>query len=239
MAPRRRIPGVHPSLVPGAMLRPGGGWPGGIPGGRLFRTWGGVTTAAAPPGRLGSIRLHQDDAVPLPSGAQGSDVYPYDETDTWGANLPPGAGVQTVPPTIGLPTPPTAPAYDAYQPTTAPFGKTDPASALKWSNPSTFASVPINASTSITAPVLSLNYQRNALIVQNNSTATSPDVAATFYVGFNAQPSVGISLTLPPGVGIAFDIICPRDSIYVLFAGNSGATSVVQGVVVQGTYAPL
>jgi hypothetical protein len=99
--------------------------------------------------------------------------------------------------------------------------------------------VPIIASTPINVPVLSLNDQRNGLLIQNNSTATSPDVAATFYIGFNAQPQAGLAVAvLPNGGGVLFDIICPRDAIYVLVFGNTGASSVVQGAVVQGTYSP-
>jgi hypothetical protein len=116
-----------------------------------------------------------------------------------------------------------------------PFG----ISIIKWRNPTTMQSVPILGNTPNNTPVLSLNMARNALIIQNNSTATSPDVPPTFYVGFNAQPQVGLSLAVIPLSGILFDIITPRDSIYVLVAGGVGVSVVTQGVVVQGTYAPL
>jgi hypothetical protein len=97
------------------------------------------------------------------------------------------------------------------------------------------------ATTPQQTPVLSLNMQRNALIIQNNSTATAPDTAPTFYIGFNAQPQIGLNLAVAPGVGILLDIICPRDSVYVTIGPfvNGGGTVVVQGAIVQGTYAPI
>lgn len=226
---RRRI---HPLLLAGLQQA------------RMFRTAGGVVAPGpARPGfrGLGSVRLHQNAAdFPMPTGAPGSDLYPYEEINPpWGANVP-GSGSVADTSVLGAQQPVTVPGLDVggYMPVPAPFGQTDPRSPMRWTNPTTFSAVPINASTSVVNPVLSLNYQRNGLIIQNNSTATSPDVAATFYVGFNAQPQANLSLTLAPGIGVSFDIICPRDSVYVLFAGNTGATSVVAGVVIQGTYAP-
>ena len=201
---------------------------------------GGVR--ATPLGSLGSVRLHQNAAdFPTGTGGPGSEVYPYEEIGRpWGANVPPGGSVADTTVLGAQDTSLTVPdvSQGGYMPVPAPFGNVDPRSPLRWTNPTTFSTVPVNASTNVQAPVLSLNYQRNALIVQNNSTATSPDVAATFYVGFNAQPAVGFGLTLAAGVGVSFDIICPRDSVYVLFAGNTGATSVVAGIVIQGTFAP-
>jgi hypothetical protein len=227
---RRRI---HPLLLGQSAFS-------GIPGAQMFRTAGG----AVRPGYagLGSVRLHQNSAdFPMPTGAPGSDLYPYEERNPpWGANVPGGGGAGDMPPAVDLTQPGTLPSLQdgGYLPVPAPFGPTDPRSPLRWTNPTTFAAVPINSSTSTTMPVLSLNYQRNGLIIQNNSTATAPDTTATFYVGFNAQPQIGFALTLTAGIGVSFDIICPRDSIYVLFAGNTGATSVVAGVIIQGTYAP-
>ena len=85
-----------------------------------------------------------------------------------------------------------------------------------------------------------MNFQRNMLVIQNNSTATAPDTTPVFYIGFNAPvSSAGFGLALAAGIGITFDIICPRDSIFVLQAGGGGASLVVAGVVVQGTYAPV
>lgn len=130
-----------------------------------------------------------------------------------------------------------SPTETGYMPMSAPFGESDRA----WSNPTTFASVPINASTNTQTPILAQNYQRNALIIQNGSLATvAGDVAPTLYVGFNAQPQVGGALALPPGVGVVFDIICPRDAIFIAFGPftNTGGSVVIQGVVLTGTYSP-
>lgn len=172
---------------------------------------------------------------PGPNGGPGAEMI-YDETELWGTNGPAGASAITAPTDPSTPQPPPVDTIQQFDPgISIPFG----VSIIKWRNPSTFQSVPILPSTPSNVPVLSLNMQRNALIVQNNSTATSPDVAPNFYIGFNAQPQQGLALTLAPGAGILFDIICPRDAIYVLIAGGTGASQIIQGAVVQGTYAPI
>lgn len=169
---------------------------------------------------------------PMPDGTSGPGMV-YDEASIWGTNNPGGQVVAPIDPSA-------ATIQDQgpqiFNPgISLPFG----VSIIPWRNPTTFQSVPILASTPINVPVLSLNMRRNALTIQNNSTATSPDIPPTFWIGFNAQPQVGLALGLAPGAGILFDIITPRDAIYVLVAGGVGASVVVQGVVVQGTYAPL
>jgi hypothetical protein len=157
----------------------------------------------------------------------------YSEDQMWGTstNAPPVAPVDpSVAAAAAMPGP-----TQMDPGISIPFG----VSIIKWRNPTTMQSVPILASTPANQPVLSLNMSRNALIVQNNSTATSPDIPPTFYIGFNAQPQVGVSLAIPPLSGIVFDIITPRDAVYVLITGGVGASQVVQGAVLQGTYAPL
>jgi hypothetical protein len=182
----------------------------------------------------GSNASEQGGRVPpLPNGEPGNPLYPYDEKAIWGTG---GAGDQVtapVDPSTGVFSDPGPQVFDPG--ISLPFG----ISIIPWRNPTTFQSVPILASTPITTPVLSLNMQRNGLVIQNNSTATSPDIPATFWIGFNAQPQIGNSLSLAPGAGLLFDIICPRDSIFILPAGAVGASAVTQGVVVQGTYAPI
>jgi hypothetical protein len=117
-----------------------------------------------------------------------------------------------------------------------PFGESN----NRWQNPTTFQLVPIIAGTPSNTPVLSLNLKRNLLVIQNNSSATGAgNTAPTFYIGFNSQAQVGLSLALLPGsTGVLFDIICPRDSVYVTIAGGVGVFTVA-GVVGQGTYSPL
>lgn len=169
-------------------------------------------------------------------GTNGADpvfLSPYDETQMWGTNDPMGMVGAPIDPSVAMPPDQGPQVFDPG--ISIPFG----VSIIPWRNPSTFQSVPILAATPINVPVLSLNMARNSLIVQNNSTATAPDIAPTFYIGFNAQPQVGLALALTPGAGILFDIITPRDAVYVLVAGGVGASVVVAGVVVQGTYAPI
>jgi hypothetical protein len=173
---------------------------------------------------------------PAPDGSPGSFVYPYGERPpTFGQDGP--TGVSSPPilntPDTPAPAPPVNPGSGGDG-LSIPYGS----STVPWQNPTTVQSVPILATTPSNTPVLSLNMKRNLLIIQNNSSAGSGNTAPNFYVGFNAQPQIGLSLTLTPGAGILFDIICPRDSIYITVAGGAG-TFTVAGVVVQGTYAPL
>ena len=184
-------------------------------------------------GSLGTADRHT--AFPGPNGTPGNLFQgDYDEHGAWGT-ADSGSGAVTYPVDPSAPMVP-APGPETYDPgISIPFG----ISIIKWRNPTTMQSVPILVSTPVNTPVLSLNMQRNALLIQNNSTATSPDVPPTFYVGFNSQPQVGLSLAVPPLTGIFFDIITPRDAIYILQAGGAGASQLVQGVVLQGTYAPI
>lgn len=192
---------------------------------RPQRAWSGL-------GGLGGRTADRDGAdFPASDGTPGP--MNYDEKFIWGTSDSAG---QVIPPTDPSTAVSASQGPQVFDPgISLPFG----ISIIKWRNPTTMQSVPILASTSVTSPVLSLNMARNSLLIQNNSTATAPDVAPTFWIGFNAQPQAGLSVGLAPGAGLLFDIITPRDSIYVLSAGGVGASVVVQGVVVQGTYAPL
>ena len=97
-------------------------------------------------------------------------------------------------------------------------------------------SVPIGSTTPSTAALVGANEQRALLILQNNSTATSPDSAPTFFFGFGTQPKIGYDLALPPGVGIVLDVRVPSDAIYVAFGPftNGGGTALIQGVCKEG-----
>jgi hypothetical protein len=173
------------------------------------------------------------DNFPDPLGTPGNPVWPYGEqskiwgeTETVGAPLDPS--VRVAPPSPGG----AAGTGDGH---TAPFGRSD----TQWKNPTTFQTVPILSTTPTATPVLSLNLQRNAVLVQNGSTATAPDTAPILYIGFNAQPIIGFSLAVyPNGGAILLDIISPRDSIYVAFGPfvNGGATAVLRGSITQGTF---
>lgn len=174
------------------------------------------------------------DQYPAPDGSPGSFVYPYGERKPV---LGEGAdGGVSAPPILGLPgVGSSAPAGGATGGISTPYGE----SGLPWSNPTTFQLVPILATTPANIPVLSLNLKRNMLLIQNNSSASGTgNTAPTFYIAFNAQAQVGVSLALlPGGNGILFDIICPRDSVYLTIAGGAG-TYTVSGCVGQGTYSP-
>lgn len=172
--------------------------------------------------------------MPGASGAVGALLPFYSEDSVWNPpGIANGGGAGTVAQSTAATSDPSA---TGYLPASGPFGESDRA----WTNPTTFATVPINAATNTQVPVLTQNYQRNALIIQNGSLATAPDVAPTLYVNFNAQPQVGSALALPPGVGIAWDVITPRDSIYIAFGPfvNTGNTVMIQGAVIGGTYSP-
>lgn len=211
-------PKIHPLLMAQRMRR------------RAFTGLGG------PAARSGGT----DGAFPSPDGSPGSLVWPYGErSPIFGDSGPAGSGPLSVtnPPIIDAPVP--APPVDTG--TTAdglsiPYG----ASVVPWQNPTTLQSIPIVAATPANIPVLSLNLKRNLLLIQNNSIATGAgNTAPTFYIGFNSQAQVGLSLALlPGGAGVLYDIICPRDSVYVTIAGGVGVFTVA-GVVQQGTYAPL
>lgn len=114
----------------------------------------------------------------------------------------------------------------------APFGDGDSG----WQNPTTTHSVPLNEQTGAVTAVLTQNNKRNLLVIQNNSSATLPDIAPTFYIGFGQLAQIGQGLGLAPGVGIVLDIVCPRDAIYMVIgpAVNNNGTVVVQGVAVEG-----
>jgi hypothetical protein len=203
-------------------------------------------TIASGPGPLGPAPIGRvfrrrpalgsfGDTPPNQSGAQGALIAPYDEGDIWNPSNTVGSAAAVGLATSASPTP--NPAQTGFLPQSAPYGQSD----RPWSNPTTFATVPINASTNTRVPVLSQNSMRNALIIQNGSLATvSGDVAPTLYVNFNAQPQIGSALALPPGVGIAWDIVTPRDSIYIAFGPftNTGGSVVIQGAVIGGTYVP-
>jgi hypothetical protein len=127
-------------------------------------------------------------------------------------------------------------AADGSVPLQAPFGF----GGSLWQNPCTTHSIPISANSGGVLAILTQNLKRNLLIIQNNSTATSPDAAPTFYISFGQLAQQGQGLGLPPGVGIVLDIICPRDAVYLSIGPSidTGGSVVTQGVVVEGGLSP-
>ena len=184
---------------------------------------------------FGAISRNSGSYAPLPSGAPNLFSPNYGEQQIWGTDNENDTVTAPIDPGTPVDMPDGPQLFDPG--ISIPFG----VSIIPWRNPTTMQSVPINASTPVTTPVLSLNMARNSLVIQNNSTATAPDTTPIFWIGFNAQPQVGLSLGLVAGAGLLFDIITPRDSIFILIGAfvDGGGTTVVQGVVVQGTYAPI
>jgi hypothetical protein len=102
--------------------------------------------------------------------------------------------------------------------------------------------VPINASTSGATPIVTTNYKRNFILIQNNSTATTPDTTPIFYVTFDSplQGAAGLALAVPALSGIVLDAVVPSNAIYITLGtySNGGGTANVAGVLIQGTMLP-
>lgn len=219
---------------------------------RVFRVPGlqvrGMNPGSTPPAMVNApvkVRQHfgpglagYANNMPTGSGTPGNPLWMYSENVQYD---PPGGGPGQqslqIPPMVGE-IPPAPSARQRSMPST-PYGQSE----REWINPTTYSTIPINASINPNAPALTLNYKRNSLIIQNTSTATAVgDTAPTLYIGFNAQPQELGSLALPPGLGFYWSASdCPpRDTIFVLFGTfvNVGISVVISGCIVQGTYVP-
>lgn len=208
-----------------------------------LRVRGVSAPGMAPPGQRNMPVMVRDRLAglsgnfPGPNGGPGSEIWPYGEDGQWGDGSQGGGMVPQTPPQVGAPPPALTP--DQQAAVSVPFGQ----SARPWTNPTTYAGFPLVQATGVIQNVLTMNPQRNSLIIQNTSTATAPDVAPTLYVGFNNQPGLSTgALALPPGLGFYWSASdCPpRDNIFVVFLGgsNTGGTVVINGCVIQGTYIP-
>lgn len=163
-------------------------------------------------------------AVPFGDGGPGNPFYPYDERlpEFNPANM--GTGGSAVQ-SYGAPMP---------APVSGPSGNQTILSAM--------ATIPINAATVNTVPLVNTNANRNFLLVQNNSTATNPDTTPVFYITFDspAQGTFGTQLAIPTGFGILWDSVVPVNAIFITqgpFA-NGGGTTIVAGCLVQGIAVP-
>lgn len=187
-----------------------------------------------PAARRGDKRVY-----PSPLGTPGSFIFPYNENKAWGET---GAAVGPPPPAvIPIPSPtPGAPPTDVTipNPNSMPWSGTDKG----WQNPTTFAAVPISVATAgATLTIFTANAKRNFLLVQNNCiSGGTGDVTPIFFINFNQAALSNLSLALPAGQGIAFDVICPRDSVTLLMGTftNTSGLMIFGGVAIQGTYAP-
>lgn len=97
------------------------------------------------------------------------------------------------------------------------------------------ATIPIGPGTVPTRALVTQNIKRKSILMQNNSTATSPDVAPTFYFNFGAQAQIGIGIGLAPGVGLVLDQNVQADALYLTIGPsvNTGSSVVIQGAVLE------
>jgi hypothetical protein len=104
-----------------------------------------------------------------------------------------------------------------------------------YQNPNRSATIPITPTTSPVNALCTANPKRTSILMQNNSTATSPDVAPTMYFNFGAQAQVGIGIGLQPGVGLVLDNNVQADALYITLGPsvNGNGTVVVQGAVLE------
>lgn len=108
-------------------------------------------------------------------------------------------------------------------------------SATGYQNPNRSATIPIGPQTKSNIALVGINPKRVSILMQNNSTAVSPDAAPTMYFNFGAQAQVGIGIGLAPGVGLVLDNNVQADALYVTFGPqiNTDGTVVVQGAVLE------
>jgi hypothetical protein len=97
------------------------------------------------------------------------------------------------------------------------------------------ATIPIGPSTKSNLALVGLNEKRTSILLQNNSTAVSPDSAPTMYFNFGAQAIVGNGIGLAPGVGLVLDNNVQADALYVTLGPmvNTGSSVVIQGAVLE------
>jgi len=96
------------------------------------------------------------------------------------------------------------------------------------------STIPITAQTS--GMILAQNSRRRLLIIQNNSTATSPDTAPVIWFNFGQVAIPGRCAGLQPGGGgVLFDRGCPINAVYITVGPSVGTSPVVQGTVLEGS----
>jgi hypothetical protein len=113
-----------------------------------------------------------------------------------------------------------------------PGGARDYYNSLSMTN-----AAPIGPTTLPNVAVVTQNFRRALLIIQNLSTATAPDTAPVLFFSFGTVPGSFANLALPPGVGIVLDVRVPTDAIYCLVGqySDTGGTTKVQGIISEGT----
>lgn len=119
----------------------------------------------------------------------------------------------------------------------------DPTNQYPWLSNCSILSIPVVPLT--TQPLLIADNYRNLLVIQNNSSATSPDTTPNLFVSVNGPVQFvtrsGTSfafnaITLQAGEGVVFDTRVPTNAIYVNWGTytNGGGTAYVSGVLMFG-----
>jgi hypothetical protein len=129
--------------------------------------------------------------------------------------------------------------FNDYGPGSTP----DEQAALNWQQDASFGqSLPIPLTANTLVALVAQNTNRAFLIIQNNSTATSPDTAPTLYVAYDGPVPTPLvtNLAIPAGAGIVLDRRVPYNAIYVKWGSytNTGGSAVVGGVLQQGLLTP-
>lgn len=86
--------------------------------------------------------------------------------------------------------------------------------APTWTNPVIFTPFPFSFGTASVQPspvILSRNYQRCAMLIQNLS------VLSNLYVSFGAPAAANLGIQLVPGGGVLLDVVCPNNDVYGFF----------------------
>lgn len=126
---------------------------------------------------------------------------------------------------------------------------TDPTNEFPWLSRGSVLAIPPNIATNI--PLLVADNYRNLLIFQNNSVATSPDVAPNLFIGIDGpvqtvsftNPVTHTSstftfgaITLQPGEGLLLDTRVLTNAIYVAWGAstNTDGTVFTNGIFVYG-----
>lgn len=130
-------------------------------------------------------------------------------------------------------------------PQDSPANQQDPTLDFEWGSQG--YTIPLNVNSS--GQILQVDNYRNLLVVQNNSVATSPDVAPTLFIALdgpvqtvivsNPAPNTfayNAFLALSPGEGAILDVRVPRNALYSVWGSfvNTGNTVFVNGSVSYG-----
>lgn len=134
--------------------------------------------------------------------------------------------------------------FHAYPRPDSPYAQQDIASQVPGASEefdwlSRGATIPLSQGVPTGTPLLLADNFRNLLIIQNASTATSPDTAPTLYIGLDGPVSIAriqYAFALAPGIGIVLDTRVLNNSIYAAYGSftNAGLTTVVAGILTYG-----